>query len=95
MYVTVRNWKGGAAFADELVRRKDDVEREIATVTGFKAYYLVRTADGAMSITVCDDQAGTDESTRRAAAYVRENMASLAPNAPEVSAGEVLINLGA
>ena len=77
MYVTMRNYRGDAAFADELVRRRDDVEREIASVTGFKAYYLVKTQDGAMSITVCDDQAGTDESTRRASAYIRENMAAV------------------
>lgn len=93
MYVTVRRYTADAAFADELVKRRADVESIIRGVPGFRAYYLARTEDGAVTITVCDDRAGTEESTRRAGAYVRENLSQFAGTPPQVSSGEVLIDL--
>lgn len=36
------------------------------------------------------DKAGAEESNRRAAAVVRESLAPLLPNPPEVTAGEVV-----
>ena len=61
---------------------------------GFRAWYLVRTGDGMMTITLCDEQAGADESVRLAAGWIRDNMPQLAPNPPEVSNGEVTLQLG-
>ena len=58
----------------------------------FVAYYLVKTSDGTASISVFEDQAGTDESTRLAAAFVKENVASVAGDPPEVLEGETVIH---
>ena len=47
--------------------------------------------DGAMvSTSVFEDRTGAEESTKRAADFVRENLASLLPNPPQVTAGEVV-----
>ncbi|MET8299064.1 hypothetical protein ABZW02_34235 [Streptomyces sp. NPDC005180] len=55
------------------------------------AYYWVDAGDGVMVSTgVFEDQAGAEESTRRAADFVRANLASLLPNAPQVAAGQVV-----
>ena len=59
---------------------------------GFSAYYAVRSGDALTTITVCNDQAGTDESTGAAAAWVRENMPTLTASPPEVSQGEVFLS---
>jgi hypothetical protein len=58
-----------------------------------RAYYLIKTADGAVSISVFDDEAGSEESTAAAAAYVRENLPDYAGSPPQVSSGEVLVTL--
>jgi ABC-type sulfate transport system substrate-binding protein len=55
------------------------------------AYYWIDTGDGAMvSTSVFQDRAGADESIARAADFVRDNLASLLPNPPQVMAGEVV-----
>jgi glycine/D-amino acid oxidase-like deaminating enzyme len=55
------------------------------------AYYLIRTGDGGASVTVCRDRAGTEESTRRAADWIRQSLAAVAGSPPEVAEGEVII----
>jgi hypothetical protein len=51
------------------------------------AYYLVRSADGGASITVCQDQAGTAESSKRAADWVRQNLPNVTGTTPEITEG--------
>ena len=91
MYAVVRRYSGAAQLIDELARRQADVEAVIRAVPGFVAYTLIRSGDGGgASITVCEDQAGVAESTRRAAAWVRENVPAAVGSPPEVTEGEVV-----
>ncbi|MFI7128705.1 hypothetical protein ACIBQ1_23590 [Nonomuraea sp. NPDC050153] len=63
----------------------------IRPIPGFVAYYWVDAGDGVMvSTTVFEDRAGAEESTRRAADFVREGLASVLPNPPQVTSGEVV-----
>jgi hypothetical protein len=39
-------------------------------VPGMQGYFLMRTADGCAAITICDDEVGTDESTRLAGEWI-------------------------
>jgi hypothetical protein len=58
---------------------------------GFVAYYWVNAGGGVMvSTSIFQDQAGEEESTKRAADFVSANLASLLPNPPQVTAGEVV-----
>jgi hypothetical protein len=41
------------------------------------------------SVSVFESREGAEESIRMAADYIREHLASLLPNPPEVTAGEV------
>ena len=91
MHATVRMYSNND-LADALVEREGEVKQLISEIDGFKAYYLVRTADGATSISVYDSEAGTDESNRVAAAWVAENLPDLRVAAPQISAGEVVIS---
>ena len=93
MYATIRNYAAGGDFADALVENESEVRRLIEGIAGFHAYYLVRTADGAVSVSVSDDQSGAEESNRAAAEWVRDNLSHLSVSPPQVSAGEVAISI--
>ena len=90
MYATIRKYSG-SELATALIDHEDAVKSLLSAVPGFRAYYLVDTPDGTTTVTVCDDQAGVEESNRVAAEWVRENLADLAIAAPTISAGEVKI----
>jgi hypothetical protein len=77
---------------DVLEQRKADVEKLIRGVTGLVSYSLIRTGDGGISVTVCQDKAGADESVRMAADWIRQN-ASTSAGAPEVSEGAVIVQI--
>jgi len=63
----------------------------ISQVPGFVAYYWVDAGGGVMvSTSVFEDQAGAEESNRRAADWVRQNIAPLLPSPPQITAGEVV-----
>jgi heme-degrading monooxygenase HmoA len=91
MYATIRNYPGASGFADALVENQDEVRQIITGIDGFRAYYLIKTADGAASISVFDDEAGASESTRAAGEWVRENLSEHAGTPPQVTSGEVVI----
>ena len=57
------------------------------------ATYVVTPATGAASVSVYDDKSGADESTRVAGEWLRENVPDVAGSPPEVSSGEVIIDL--
>ncbi|MER7204281.1 MULTISPECIES: hypothetical protein [unclassified Streptomyces] len=58
---------------------------------GFVAYYWVDAGDGVMvSTSVFEDRSGAEESIDRAADFVRDNLSSLLPNRPQVTAGPVV-----
>jgi restriction endonuclease Mrr len=95
MHAVVRNYSGAGAkeLFDLLEARKGEVESLIRSVTGFVAYSLIRTGEGGISVTVCQDKAGTDESLQVARNWIQENAADLDTAAPSVSEGSVIVQL--
>jgi hypothetical protein len=91
MYAAVRRYEGVTDPAEAGRRVKEGFVPLLREAPGFVAYYWIDAGDGAMvSTSVFEDQAGAEESTKRAADFVRENLASLLPNPPQVTAGEVV-----
>ncbi|MFD9100326.1 hypothetical protein [Streptomyces virginiae] len=91
MYAVIRRYEGvtDPAEAGRLV--DEGFVPILRRVPGFVAYYWVDAGDGVMvSTSVFEDQAGADESVVKAADFVRENLASLLPSPPQVTAGEVV-----
>jgi hypothetical protein len=78
MYAVVRTYSGqGASELFELLgQREEDVRGIMTGVPGFVSYVAVRTGDGGQAVTVCDDKAGADESSRRAAEWVKANLST-------------------
>jgi hypothetical protein len=83
--------QGNAQLMDELARRTDEVEQLIRDVSGFVSYSLVRTADGGFSVSVFEERAGTEESSRRAADWIRQNAPQVAGSPPEIIKGEAFL----
>jgi hypothetical protein len=93
MYVVVRRYTGAQKLIDVMVERQSEVKDLISSVPGFRAYYAVNTGNGGVAtITACDDQAGTTESSRRAVEWVRSNVSGATISPPEISEGETYIN---
>ena len=92
MYVVVRSYSGEGAseLFDLLSQREEDVKALISGVPGFASYAAVRSGDGGVTVTICEDKAGTDESSRRAAEWVKENV-STAVNPPAITEGETVL----
>ena len=89
MYLVVRSYSGPGAseLFDLLGERQDEVKDLISGVPGFVSYAAARTGDDSgVTATVCQDKAGTDESSRRAAEWVKENV-STAGTVPTISEG--------
>jgi hypothetical protein len=95
MHAVVRTYSGQGAkeLFDLLEKRKADVERLIRGVKGFRGYSLVRTADGGISVTVCQDKAGADESLRVAGDWIKQNAPNLGTRPPAVAEGTVILQL--
>jgi len=92
MYVVVRSYSGQGAseLFDLLGQREEDIKALIGGVPGFVSYAAFRSGDGGMTVTVSQDKAGTDESSRRAAGWVKENM-STPGNPPSITEGETVL----
>ena len=91
MHATIRSYSGGD-LADALVSREDEVRGVIASIDGFQSYYAIRTGNGTTTISVFDDQTGTEASTKAAAAWIAENLPDASFGAPQVTSGEVVLS---
>ena len=92
MYSVIRQYAAAGAIGDLLVERTSDVRELISSTPGFVAYSAVRDGEHVTTITVCADQAGTEETTRRAAAFIKEHLPTTTIGAPTIRQGEVVVS---
>lgn len=91
MYATVRRYDGVTDPGEAGRRVAEGFVPIISEVPGFVAYYWVDAGDGVMvSTSVYETQDGAEQSNSKAAEWVKENLASLLPNPPQITAGEVV-----
>ncbi len=91
MHAVVRRYTGVGRLMDEMASRHGEVENLLSGIPGFNAYFAVRDGDALTTITVCENSAGTDQSTGLAAQWVRDNIPDLQASAPEVNEGDVFL----
>jgi hypothetical protein len=93
MYLVLRTYdgQGSSELADMLSERESEVRDLISSVPGFKSYAAFWTDSGVQTVTVCEDKAGTDESSQRAAGWVRENLEATV-DAPSVTEGSAFLH---
>jgi len=90
MHITMRYYTAASALGDAMAANTDAIRQLITTVPGFVTYYAIRNGDVVTSVTVCQDKAGTDESTKRAAAWVKENVKG-GVSAPSINEGDSFV----
>jgi hypothetical protein len=93
MHVTIRSYSGQGAseLFDLLGQREEDVKTLLTGVPGFVSYAAFRTDGGGAAVTICQDKAGTDESSRRAAEWVKENV-STTVDPPAITEGSTVLH---
>src|SRR5690349_14324059 len=96
MHAVVRTYPADQETSDlfDLIeQRAEDVKALMRGVPGFVSYTVLRGADGAVAVTVCEDKAGADESSRRAVEWSKENFsADVKP--PVIVEGETIFQFG-
>ena len=93
MYATVRRYEGVTDPTEAGRRVSEGFVPLISAIDGFIAYYWVGAGNGVtVSTSVFENQAGADASNERAAGWVRDNLAELLPDPPQITAGEVVAN---
>ena len=94
MYAAIRRIKVKPGLIDGVVRLAESgLVPILSSVPGFVEYAVVQVGeDVAMTISLFETQEQAEESTRRAADWIRQNMASSAAGPQEIVAvGEVRI----
>lgn len=94
MHLAIRRYRVDPDSVDEVMRRVDEgFVPIISEASGFLGYYALDAGEGRLAtISVFEDQAGAEQSNEMAADYVQENLASLLPDPPEITAGEVEVH---
>ena len=91
MYATVRRYEGVADPSEAARLVNESFVPLISKIPGFVAYYWINAGGGVMiSTSVFRDKASAEESNKRAAEWVRQNLASALPNPPQITVGEVV-----
>lgn len=85
--------KGAKELMDALEKHAAELQPVMGSVKGLVSYTLVRTSDGGFSVTVCRDQAGLDESARKAKEWIAKNAANTGAAAPDIIVGGVIKHL--
>jgi hypothetical protein len=93
MYVVVRSYsgQGAAELFDLLVDSEDDVRTLLSGVPGFVSYVAFGSDRGGTTVTICQDKAGTDESSRRAAEWVKDNVTTTV-DPPAMTEGSTVLH---
>ena len=95
MYAVVRRYEGVTDTQKVARIVNEGFVPLISEMPGFVAYYCVDAGDGVMvSSSVFEHKDAEEQSTFRAGEFVAEDLGHLAPNPPQVTAGEVVVYKG-
>jgi hypothetical protein len=93
MYASIRRYVVHRESVDEIAGQIDEgFVPVIRNIPGFVAYYVVDTGTGiVISFSIFEDQTGAEQSAAAARDYIKENVASLFPNPPEIMDGQMIV----
>jgi hypothetical protein len=91
MYAAVRRYEGVTDPKKVAKVGQEGFVPIISELPGFVAYYAVDAGDGVvLSTSVFEHKDAEEQSTFLAGEFVAEHLATLLPNPPQITAGEVL-----
>jgi len=94
-HVVLRLYRESGDLISKIKASEAEIRELLTSVPGFRSYGIVDTGGGAFSITTCEDKAGTDESSRRAAEWIRSNMPGVNIAPPQIVEGEGVLRFPA
>jgi hypothetical protein len=90
MFATVRRYEGVSNPSEVARRVAEGFVPLISKIPGFVAYYCIDGGNGVVvSTSVFQDKVGAEESNRKAAGWVDENLAALLSKPVQITAGDV------
>lgn len=94
MYTAIRRYQTAPDAVAEISRRVTaGFLPIIQNAPGFVAYYVVDEGNGVLtSISIFEDQAGAEESSRRSGAWVQAQLGEFLPSPPQITTGQVLVH---
>ena len=96
MYATVRRYESVPDPAEAGRVVNDHFVPIVSQLPGFVAYYWADAGNGVMiSTSVFAERTAAEESSRRAAEWIRDNAPGLLPVPPQITVGEVLAHAAA
>jgi hypothetical protein len=92
MYVSVSRYVTDPKSVKEVMRRiREEFVPMVSKASGFLNYHVLDAGDGVLaSISMFENQAGAKQSDGLAADWAK-TLASLLPNPPQITAGEVVV----
>ena len=91
MYATVRRIEGVTDPSEVARHVEEEFLPMISEMPGFVAYYWVDAGEGVVVTTsVFEHKDAEEQSNWRAGDFVAKNLASLVPNPPQITAGELV-----
>ena len=91
MYAAVRRYEGVIDPKEVARHVQEEFLPILSEMPGFVAYYWVDAGEGVVVTTsVFEHKEAEEESSWRAGDFVAEHIASLVPNPPQITAGEVV-----
>src|SRR6478609_336507 len=94
-HAVVRVYTDSGPLIGVLREREDEVRGIMTSVPGFIGYGIMDTGKGAVSVTICQDKAGTDESIQRAARWIKENLPDATIDPPQIFEGDNVVSFNA
>ncbi len=93
MYASIRRYDVDTNSVAALkVRVEDGFIPIVSKLPGFVSYMVIDAGDGIVaSISVFDDQEAAERSNAAAAEWVRENLADVVKQVPDITAGEIVL----
>jgi len=95
MYGVLREYEVGVSVIDRLVERAQETFiPQLRRQPGFVSYSMMEDAEvqGLITLSVFEDRAGAEESTRLAAAWVKDYVLSLLPSPPRHAVGRFTVH---
>ena len=97
MYAVIRRYNIAPGSAGTITQKVNEGFLPlISQAPGFVSWHLIDPGDGTIaSISIFEDKAGAEASTKTSTDWVRQNLASLIRTAPVIVTGEIVAQAGA
>ena len=94
MYILIRKYTKVRSVADAARRAKSGVGQILRESPGFRSYYVLDGGDGiGIAVMIFEDRASANAANDKVLEFVRASLHDLDLGDPEITAGEVLVNI--